>query len=121
MSTPKKQTIMLDELDCSYNDAPICPHRGHAHQDSWEWADDSYETEIQCENADCGKWFSYETECSRTFSTSKSCAPGEHNFVESHRNKYPGMGVFHLTLKCSECGHITHKTETIPAQEQVKP
>ena len=105
-----KEMSLPDELDCSYNDSPVCPWCGHEHQDAWEWPNDEHGDEQQCQNEDCEKWFSYSTETSRTFSTLKSCAPGEHNLKEKSRSsslggKLPVCAYY----KCDVCAHTGHK------------
>lgn len=51
----------------------MCPYCGHVETDSWETPDNC--TEGSCDS--CGKDYKIEQEFSRTFSTYKTCQPGD--------------------------------------------
>lgn len=98
---------------------PICPHCGYAQPDAWEWRDSNGGGKNQCANEDCRKWFTYETETTRTFTTEKCCSPNEHVYVEHHRQKLEGYNDY-VTYRCTACGFRTYKSES-PSTIGVQP
>lgn len=54
------------ELDCMYEDEPVCPHCGKRHQDAFEWRDSGRR---DCDR--CGKPFTWERNVEVTYSTEK--------------------------------------------------
>lgn len=70
---------MSEEIDCSNTSELVCPYCGYEHQDSWEIG--SGEDSFTCN--ECNKDFKFEQETTRTFSSYKSCQPGDaHKFTE---------------------------------------
>lgn len=50
--------------DTHNDENAVCPWCGHEHSDCWEWSD----SDDECECAECGKFFAYDTDVVRTFS-----------------------------------------------------
>lgn len=58
------------DFDCDFTDNMVCPWCGYEHGDSWEFNEDSGETDCN----ECGKTFKFERDISITYSTSKPTA-----------------------------------------------
>lgn len=67
-------------IESKFTNNLVCPYCGHEEEDSWERADEN--SECQCEQ--CEKYFIYETDHTRTFTSSQAdCLnDGEHKWRE---------------------------------------
>lgn len=86
------------ELDCSWQDDPICPYCGHKEGDSWEI--DSSANKLTC--SECGKRYEIEQEFSRTFSSSKTCQPNEPHDFEDWKPYIKGESEYRNCKKCRD-------------------
>lgn len=70
--TPLPAPTGLATFDTEYQDAPICPHCGHAQRDAWDinfGQGIEGDTEIDC--GECEKTFMASRHCTITYSTQK--------------------------------------------------
>jgi uncharacterized Zn-finger protein len=57
------------DLDCKYNDEPVCPYCGHIYTDAWELGDCGDGTEVEC--GKCEKEFKVFSDRHITYNTYK--------------------------------------------------
>lgn len=86
-----------DKYDCMNTEEVICPYCGHENSESWEISENDATT--YCGN--CDKVIGIEQEVVRTFSSYKTCQPGdEHQFTDWE--PYP-CGPIKATRYCKLC------------------